>query len=235
MVVICLTPIGWLEMLHADQTRRFLRSIVLPTSVPPARQLRTLYGAPLKVKGGADVLLPTHPGVYQDHLQSYGHVLEPDTRSQAWALSTVVTSAVHLRAQLHSELGDELSVAGEHGWSWRLIAPLTMLICSPSPPPNLCPAYLLAGRVDELFGRVMSLMGAYVGPAIQRNRNRTEPSVTKDRARPDFMVLMQDTLLLKGEDKPQGGRLGEAREDLMAKVKTWSASYHGKVGWCMRL
>jgi hypothetical protein len=88
----------------------------------------------------------------------------------------------------------------------------------------------MTGRMDELFGRILSIMGRFMGTAITRKRNRTEQSLTTSRARPDFIVLLANTLLLKGEDKPEGGDMDEAKKDLVDKVKGWSARYHGTVG-----
>lgn len=85
----------------------------------------------------------------------------------------------------------------------------------------------MTGRVDELFGRFLSLMGRFCGTAITRKRNRTERSLSTPRTRPDFMALLNNTLLLKGEE---GAELDAAKQELLDKVKSWSARYHGTVG-----
>ena len=55
-----------------------------------------------------------------------------------------------------------------------------------------------SGRVDELFGRVLSLMARYMGGGpLKRKRNCTEQSLTAHLKRPNFMVLLRNALLFK--------------------------------------
>eukprot|EP00198_Chlamydomonas_reinhardtii_P001737 XP_001691073.1 predicted protein [Chlamydomonas reinhardtii] len=177
---------------------------MLPTAAPGASELRQLFQNLLKHKDNQPVKLPVHAWVYDVVGLADGSMLdllEPEAQSQAWALSVLVSSALHPSAQLHDDLGDELSVAG---------------------------------RVDELFGRVLSLMARYMGGGpLKRKRNCTEQSLTAHLKRPNFMVLLRNALLFKGEDKPASGTLGSAKEDLLTKVQGWSSAYHGQIEYLL--
>lgn len=59
--------------------------------------------------------LPVHPAVYEAlrHVSGVADLIEPDNLTQAWTLSIAVSSTLHPSTQLHAQLDDELSVAGE--------------------------------------------------------------------------------------------------------------------------
>ena len=89
-----------------------------------------------------------------------------------------------------------------------------------------------AGVVDRLFYDVISLITKSDLPIrlpVKRQRNSPEASATLQGLRPDFMLLIGNALLLKGEDKVSYADMDDAKGELASKMADWSAAYHGKV------
>jgi len=83
--------------------------------------------------------------------------------------------------------------------------------------------------IDDIFAE----MAATYRLPILRKRNRKDDSLTMSKLRPDFMLLVRDTLLFKMEDKPISGSIGAAITDLLTKMKKWSDAYHGKIEYLL--
>jgi hypothetical protein len=64
---------------------------------------------------------------------------------------------------------------------------------------------------------------------MRRKRNSTEDSLTSKSLRPDFLLLVLDSLLFKGEDKTNTKDLRVAVDELQSKLAGWSVAYHDKV------
>lgn len=184
-----------------------MRAIKLPQAVPPTASLRDLFRAPLmRVVNGAEVQLrlPCHRAAIQ-LLLALGHDVE--ALLEAEDISHAHTLSIVVSSALHgiSQLHVEL---GDE---------LTV-----------------AGRVDELFGRILSLCCHYLGGALKRKRNQTEYTLTDSLMRPDFLVLCDETLLFKGEDKVGSlGGLAAAQADVLKKCSEWTTYYHGQVEYLL--
>jgi hypothetical protein len=112
---------------------------VLPDTVPNANELEVLFKKRLQLKGDANLRLPVTPHLHAKLELSDGRLaqwLQPDTQTQAWALSVAVSSALHPEAQLHDQLHDELSVAGKLGrfHHHRFVTTITIIIAATTLP-----------------------------------------------------------------------------------------------------
>ncbi|PNH10751.1 hypothetical protein TSOC_002466 [Tetrabaena socialis] len=185
-----------------DRTASFLQAVALPNAAPEASQLSQLFTRPLVRTDGNALKLPVHAWVFNILCTldgSMAELLEPESLSGAWALSLLVSSALHPTAQLHDLPADEPSVAG---------------------------------RVDELFGRVLSLMARFLGgEVLARKRSRKERSVDTSLERPGFYGAA--ARCAAGEDEGDDGTLDSARMDLLVKVQGWSSVYQGQVEYLL--
>lgn len=89
---------------------------------------------------------------------------------------------------------------------------------------------MFAGYVDQLLWQLFVLVGRVLDTAApSRKRNRTEPTLTSEKLKPDFLLIFQQILMMKGEDKTDDADMNVAKRELRDKLKRWSARYHGQV------
>jgi hypothetical protein len=86
-----------------------------------------------------------------------------------------------------------------------------------------------AGHLHCVMHSCYELFHQALGISLSVKRNCTEDSITSTFKRPDFLLLVGNTMMMKGEEKTDAKHLSAAVGELGSKMKEWSHAYHGKV------